>query len=205
MHSQRWVCRGLSFLGSWIVATAAGSLLALLGAQVLLTSLKTVMRITADEILVGAMLGLILGAAQWWVLRRHLRRSSLWVSASLFGGLAVGVVATQAGDAAGSIAAFTFYGIVLATFQWTILLHPLQGSGLWVPASGAAWGLGLPAFAWIDRIALTPTWPFGELWTVAIMYALLGVITGSVTGIVMAWILQNAQTSSRSPIAETVG
>jgi hypothetical protein len=51
-------------VGLWIVATATGSLLALLITQILLIMLEPVVRDTADEVLLGGMLGLSLGVGQ---------------------------------------------------------------------------------------------------------------------------------------------
>ncbi len=204
MCSGRWSISEVKFVGLWIVATATGSMLALLLTQVLLIALEPVVRVAKEEVLLGGMLGASLGVGQWLVLRPRLPRSGPWVVASVLGGLAVGIAATQADGAAGSIAALAAYGIILGTFQWYILRRAVRGSGFWIAASGAAWALGSQIIPWIDSIALSSAWPFGELATVAIMYGLLGLVVGGVTGCVMLWLVQNTHASSRPSIPQIV-
>jgi hypothetical protein len=181
----------------WMAATAVGSFMALLVAQILLLTIEEIARLSADEVLLGGTLGLLLGIGQWLALRSRLPRSGRWIVYSFVGGVVVGLAAHQAGNRADSVAAFGAYGIIMGAFQWVVLRGLLRRSALWIPANGIAWAVGSQSIVWIDRIALGTAWPFGELLTVAVMYGLLGAMIGAITGALLAWLIHQAADSSR--------
>jgi hypothetical protein len=94
----QWLVLRRFFEGSgwWILATALGSAAGLSLTNMIHRILLGVSGYLVAGSLGGAALGLVVGIAQWMVLRRHLRKASWWV------------IVTAAGWSAGSIAAWAF-------------------------------------------------------------------------------------------------
>jgi hypothetical protein len=96
-------------------------------------------------VLAGVIAGLVIGAAQWLVLRR-IGIDTRWIAATSAGlGLGIGVAFALFGygDTIGDLAvvgAVTGLGIGIA--QWWLLRDVLDGSLVWIPASAAFWALG---------------------------------------------------------------
>jgi hypothetical protein len=190
----------LALVVGWTTATAIGSFLAPLSAQLLLFGNQELAQTPVDEILFGCALGLALGVGQSLAFRARLPRPSRWVISSLIGGAAIGIVASLAGDRAGSATAFATYGVILGACQWPVLRQALRHSALWIPACGLAWAIGSQCIVWTDRISQTASWPLGELGTVAVMYGLIGSVVGIVTGCVMLWMIQATDRTLRPSI-----
>jgi hypothetical protein len=120
-------------------------------------------------VLLGAFEGLVIGVAQWQVLRTLLPSVRGWVLASAVGAMvawAVGMVPStvasllQQGATASASVPFepplvlvlalaaglgAVAGPMLAAFQWFSLRKAVPGRAwLWFPAHAAAWALGMP-------------------------------------------------------------
>jgi hypothetical protein len=70
-----------------------------------------------------AAFGLFLGVSQWWILRRHMKRASLWIFFSMIGWLLTGLawVSGRAGDGLDAIV----YGIVTGLgLVWLVRFQP---------------------------------------------------------------------------------
>jgi hypothetical protein len=182
---------------SWTIAAAIAAAVALLAGQVLLIGLGSLAWHPPDEVLMGAALGLFLGLGQWSVLRTRILRSGWWMLSSLGGGLVFGLAANQAGNQVGLLAAFTAFGLVQGACQWPVLRGRIRNPALWILAGGIAWAIGPQAIQWTDRIAPHVWWPFGELATVALTYAVLGSFVGLISGIVLAWTMRITKEGSR--------
>ncbi|MDH3496443.1 MAG: hypothetical protein OER21_06750 [Gemmatimonadota bacterium] len=113
----------------------------------------------------GAMEGLVVGAAQWVVLRRALAvRARPWIGATMAGAVAawlLGVipatVMSATADAGGTpptigdalqlaLAAVmgAVLGVILAVPQWLVLKRWVRRAGWWIPANSVAWLVGMP-------------------------------------------------------------
>jgi hypothetical protein len=151
----------------------------------------------------GAVLGGVMGIAQWLVLRRHLPINAWWVLASIVGGalglalgmplaeaLALPAVETTARGAATVAIPWpvvlqagvtgAVVGFVLGGAQWLLLRHDLASTSWWIVVSGLGWMVGVGVGA-----ALLPI--------VGLLGALLvsGLSGGAITGIVMQrWLRQ---------------
>jgi hypothetical protein len=153
----------------------------------------------------GVLEGLIVGLAQWWVLRapfvRLTRRA--WVVATILGAvvawacgsvpmtiasLGAGQESATAAEPAGwvmSLAAAgmgAVAGLVLALFQWRVLRGHARGAGLWLPANALAWALGMPLiFAAVD-LAQRAGSLAGSVGVMAAAIAVTGALVGAVHG-----------------------
>jgi hypothetical protein len=75
-----------------------------------------------------AAFGLFLGVPQWWILRRHLKRASLWVLLSVIGWMLTGLarMSLRTGDGLDSL----WYGIATGLgLVWLARSQPLLGRG----------------------------------------------------------------------------
>jgi hypothetical protein len=76
-----------------------------------------------------AAFGLFLGVPQWWILRRHMKRASLWVLFSVIGWMLTGVART--GFLAGDGLDFIVYGIVTGLgLVWLARSQPSLSRGV---------------------------------------------------------------------------
>ena len=93
----------------------------------------------------GLIVGAIIGAAEWFVLRR--RVSWLWIPATIAGmavGLAAGAALVDYGIARGDLALMgAVNGLAVGTMQALVLArHRIPGAVWWAVANPPAWALG---------------------------------------------------------------
>jgi predicted lysophospholipase L1 biosynthesis ABC-type transport system permease subunit len=117
------------------------------------------------DVIIGQLLvGGILGALQWFVLRHRLSTPWWWIAFSTLG-WALGWSDTLAffppeiGVFAGLI-----LGAITGAAQWLVLRRVYRQAGWWIPASAAAWMLGL---------------------TGVLGYLLVGTIVGAASGLAL--------------------
>lgn len=149
---------------------------------------------------VTAVIGSMLGASQWILLRRQFEHAGGWVLCSAVGltiGLTAGVVAVEVGGQAllgrpVSLATLDLWGralglafaggvggAVLGAAQWLVLRRRVEGAGRWVAVSTAALALGFSGGSLLaDSV-------FGGLLTPVGFVAFVlagGLLAGGVTG-----------------------
>jgi hypothetical protein len=182
---RRWVV--VVTIGEWLGFAAPATVGALLfdaAGAVLLPSLLAA----------GVVEGLLLGAAQWLVLRSNLPRLSLarWAGLTAVGAAvayAVGLLPStlyetwSAWSAASQVVFFVVIGSILlaaiGTAQWVELRRHVPGSRRWIVGTAGAWAAALAAFGMIS----TPLWQEGQSVTLRV---LIGVFAGLVMAVVMA-------------------
>lgn len=154
--------------------------------------------------LVGALGGIILGFAQWLVLRRYIQHSVQWIVATVIGSL----LAWFTGLTISTLMAFAYAGAsntivfiqklvlvsaalggILGFCQWLVLRTQISFSIWWIVANALACSLGLlVAFVGAgvvrDSLSIQTT-----LLTVA-TGATMGAVIGGITGIALVWLLK---------------
>lgn len=143
--------------------------------------------------LVGALVGMVFGAAQWPVLWRRVSRSGFWVLASAAGGLVGGVlmgmgVALTVGGREVLVVAAIMGGAAIGAAQWLVLWDRVRFSGWWVAASVVGWVVSWPVGL---AVFLVLGWPMGVFWAGAVGGLIGGAVFGIVTGPVIAWLLEH--------------
>jgi hypothetical protein len=95
----------------------------------------------------GVLAGAVIGAAQWLVLRGHLRVGPEWILATALGvaiGDALGALLTGAGTSLGALLVTGLAtGVAVGLLQWGLVLRGrLPLAGLWAPVVAVAWPVG---------------------------------------------------------------
>jgi hypothetical protein len=153
----------------------------------------------------GAVLGVVLGGAQWLVLWRHARWvNGWWVPASIAGGMlglglgmeladmltlpslgvvtrgaALPVIAWQAALRAGVTGALV--GLGLGGAQWLVLRRSIHRAGWWIIANGLGWLASLALGAALADL-------------IGVLGALL--LTSVTSGTITAWAMQRLRAAS---------
>ena len=93
----------------------------------------------------GVVAGVVIGVAQWLALRR-MGADVRWIAATAVGlavGLGLGYAIFGYGDSVGDLAVIgAVTGLGIGTAQWWLLRGLVDGSLVWIPATGVAWALG---------------------------------------------------------------
>lgn len=186
----------------WMLSTVAVVVLGVPGV------LTLVARLALDQtpalpanLLGGAVLGAVLGPAQWLVLRRYISAAGWWVPASIVGlacGVALGMaaadalgpifstdasIARQSGPglrpllnmAATAGIGGAGIGLCLGGAQWLVLRREVPGAGRWLVTSALGW----PAALAVGALVLNNGGLIAGL-------LVAGVVVGSVTGATLA-------------------
>ena len=89
-----------------------------------------------DQFILGALFGLILGVAQFIILKRHFTIPSRWIMHSA---IAFGVVAFAYAWPLDAVARRIAVGCVIGVMQWLVLRRCSRGISWWILASGGSW------------------------------------------------------------------
>ena len=185
--------RHLTLWLSWVLASAAAG--AYFGAT------------TEDTALFGhlVMPGLIVGVAQWLVLRRYLPYAGWWILASALGWILGSIVMLTIYGIIDQILGIrlpsrilspvvisTLYGAALGAAQWLVLRGHTQRAGWWVLISvvggavGWAVGVACPGIPFGSAaLSFAPRWAVNGAVTNGVAWA----VNGAVTGIALVWLL----------------
>lgn len=144
--------------------------------------------------IIGAMSGLMLGVAQWVLLRRYIKNAKRWLLTTFIG---LGVM-HSIGDAFPFgqylLGATILSAVLMSVMQWRILRDVLTRPSLWMTVNIIGWTGGYLIGIWL----LNVTRLFPRAWTPtlgatqhAVLGATQGLVYAIVTGIVFVWLLSN--------------
>jgi len=88
--AQRWALRRFIHIGWWWVFDTLLGVLCGVTLAYFVAPLLDGLWFKWQNLIIGALVGLVLGAAQWLVLGRYFRGGRLWISANLVGGALCG-------------------------------------------------------------------------------------------------------------------
>jgi UPF0716 family protein affecting phage T7 exclusion len=218
----------------WVIANVAGEVLGLglTGAVAIVMVLKigepetALVALTMSGVMIaaGTLEGVIVGFAQWLVLRRRLRRLSRWewITATAIGALlawAIGMAPSTLmalNQSAGSspppemsdavkyaLAAVmgAALGMILGAPQWRVLRRYSSGASLWVWANAAAWGVGMPVVFIGAGASPVGASALSVALTVVVTIAAAGASVGAIHGVALLWLLRQRQEEA-SPAIE---
>jgi hypothetical protein len=175
-----------------------------------------VMGAAVAMIMVATLLeGVVVGVAQWRVLRRSLAGLTWrrWTGATALGALVawtVGMVpatlmslaegsgeATPPEPGAAVVIALAFamglvLGPILAFFQWRVLRRHLPRAVWWIPANSAAWAFGMAVIFAAAGMLPEGASVLAMVGVLALTCLIAGAVVGAIHGVVLVWLLERA-------------
>ena len=183
---------------AWTFATTLGMLLGYLPAAFFVGE----MDYGIARVIVPLLAGVLIGAAQWLVLRSYVTNSRDWIF-NHAGGWVVGyslglfVVDALSGVPFGGLLGFILFGVIVAVFQWPVLRREVPNLLLWILANIIAWTLG----AFVSQLAAVaffqgaPASQGGtSLFTsTLVIVGITGLIGGAITALALIWIVRKPE------------
>jgi hypothetical protein len=175
---------------SWTLATALGMLLGYLPLALVVGPLD----LGLVRVIVPIVAGLLLGLAQWLVLRPYVAASYDWIINQAAGwvvGFALGLVVVQllSATAISTLVGFILFGLIVALFQWPVLRREMPQLLPWVLANVVGWTLG----AYLSQVAagifFQDNLP-STVTSVLVTVGITGLVAGAVTGLALVWIVR---------------
>jgi hypothetical protein len=156
-------------------------------------------------LLLGALEGAVVGIAQWLVLKRRLPAMALhtWILATASGAvvewflgirpdMVMGLVQRRlaspqarppdVAQVVGAIALGALAGVVLSLGQWIALRRYVKRAWAWIPATGAAWIVGMPIILVGYLVVREGTSALAIGLTVLAVLAIVGAAVGAIQG-----------------------
>jgi hypothetical protein len=146
------------------------------------------------RVLVPILSGILLGAAQWLVLRGYVTNSQDWIINQIGGwvvGYALGLFVVQAlsKTSVGLLVGFISFGIIVALFQWPVLRREVPHLASWVAANVLAWTLGAYLSLLAGGIFFQGTTP-NLITSVLVSVGITGLVAGAITAVALIWIVR---------------
>lgn len=180
---------------AWTLATAGGLIVAFLPAALVVNEFD----LGLARVLVPLLGGLLIGVAQWLVLRRYMTRSRDWVL-NLAGGWAAGyalglaVVEYISVPVVGAILAYVLFGAIVGIFQWPVLRREIPQLWMWIAANILGWGAGALLSQGVQAL-LFGGGAASPLAVTLINAAVTGLAAGAITGVALIRIVRQPEIS----------
>jgi hypothetical protein len=146
------------------------------------------------RVIVPIITGVLLGLAQWLVLRPYVSKSYDWIlnhAAGWVAGFTLGLFIVQllSRTQVGMLVGFIAFGAIVALFQYPALRREIPNVFIWILANVIGWTLGaylsqLAASALFDNAV--PTTFVSVLVTVGVT----GLVAGAITALALIWIVR---------------
>jgi hypothetical protein len=175
---------------AWTLATALGMLAGYLPLALLVNSLD----LGLARVLVPLLTGLLLGLAQWLVLRPYIAQSHDWIlnhAAGWVAGYTLGLFVVQllAKTTLGLLLGYVAFGAIVALFQYPALRREIPHLSIWLAANVLGWTLGAYlsqlAASLLFRGALPDTFA-----SVLVSVGVTGLVAGALTALALIWIVR---------------
>jgi len=176
--------------GGWTLATALGMVIGYLPMAFVVGPLD----LGIVLVIVPIFSGILLGLAQWLVLRAYVAGSQDWIL-NLAGGWVVGyalglfVVQALSRSPVGVLVGFISFGIIVALFQWPVLRREIPNIAPWILANVIGWTLG----AYLSQLAAGLIFQDALpdiLGSVLVTVGITGLVAGAITGLALIWIVR---------------
>jgi hypothetical protein len=177
----------------WMLATALGLIIGYLPSSLFINQLD----LGLVRVIVPLLAGVLIGLAQWLVLRNYVTDCSDWVlhlAASWVLGYTLGllVVDLLAGTFMGAILGYALFGVIIALFQWPVLHREIPRIWVWVLANVVGWVLGT-MLSQLVLAALFGNNPGNPVAFTVVNMAVTGLVAGLITGLALVWIVREPE------------
>lgn len=180
---------------AWTFATALGMIVGYLPAALVVGEIDY----GIARVVVPLLAGLVLGVAQWLVLRGYVTASYNWIinhAAGWVVGYAIGllVVSLLSAIPFGALVGFLLFGVIVALFQWPIFRREMPQIWPWILANVIGWTLGAFISQWVTGAVfqnMSPSLLGSTLLTVGIT----GLVAGAITAFALIWIVRKPEIS----------
>jgi hypothetical protein len=177
----------------WTLATVVGLLVGYLPLALLVNQIE----LGIARIIVPLFAGLLIGLAQWVVLRQFLTDCRDWMlnlTASWVAGYSIGLLVVDlfSNSFIGLLVSYILFGLIVALFQWPILRREVPHIFPWILANVLGWTLGA-LVSQLVVILLFGVNPGGQLLIIVINSAVIGLIAGGITGLALVLIVRQPE------------
>jgi hypothetical protein len=185
----------------WTLATTLGMLIGHLP----LIPLVNDMDLGLARIVAPLFAGLLVGFAQWLVLRGFLTRSSNWIlagGASWAAAYAIGLFIVQnlTGSTLIGLFAYLLFGVIVGLMQWPLLRREIPNMWSWVLANVIGWTLGYFASQTLVGLLFNPD-IYNQGLVTAVSTGVSGLVAGALTGLALVWIVRQPERGYVEPIS----
>ena len=178
---------------SWTLATTLGMLVGYLPAALFINEVD----LGFARILVPLLSGLLIGFAQWIVLRDYVTNSRDWIL-NYAGGWVVGywlglwIIQFLSKFPFGSLIGYLLFGIIVAIFQWPVLRREIPHIWSWILANILGWTLG----AFVGQLfaaSLERSTPTTPITITLVAVTITGLVAGAITALALVWIVRKPE------------
>jgi hypothetical protein len=175
----------------WVLLSAVGGGVGfVLGLAAAEAAARVFGRPIFEAVLYG-ILGTLVAALQWPVLRAHVSQAGWWVLASAVIWTLVGALANLVEIKAGLAAVQpAIVGAAVGALQWLVLQKRVHLAGFWIIASALGWAAGWHAAIAMDKVMATIAIVPSETVGLAILFAIFSAVAGAFTGLALIWLLR---------------
>jgi hypothetical protein len=198
----------------WIFATSIAEILGIAIVGVVSIAVSRFGYIQGTFTLVGTLEGIILGFAQWLILRRYIHHSTRWIIATVIGGLfawftgltisaLMAIVFASASDTTktliflkGLVLLGAFLGTIIGFCQWLVIKNQIRFSMWWIVANAIAWALGL-FIAYLGAGLVEESFTLRTALITAATGTAMGAVIGGITGVFLVFLLKSSRKQLR--------
>ncbi len=175
---------------AWTLATALGMLIGYLPLAFLVGTLD----LGAATVIVPIISGILLGLAQWLVLRPYVSKSYDWILNHAVGwvlGYTLGLYVVQllSKTPLGMLVGFVCFGVIVAVFQYPVLRREIPHIATWILANVIGWTLGAYISMLAAGVLFQNTVPT-TFTSVLVSVGITGLVAGAITGLALIWIVR---------------
>jgi hypothetical protein len=175
---------------AWTLATALGLLLGALPLALLIGSLD----LGLARVIVPIVSGLLLGLAQWLVLRPYVVASYDWIINQAAGwvvGFTLGLYIVQwmPSTTVGTLVGYMAFGLIVALFQYPVLRREIPYLTHWVLANVVAWTLGAYLSQMTAGLLFADNLP-STFTSVLVTVGVTGLVAGAITAVALILIVR---------------
>ena len=175
---------------AWTLATTLGMLIGYLPLALVVGSLD----LGVARVIVPIISGILLGLAQWLVLRPYISKSHYWILNHAVGwvvGFTLGLFVVQllSKTPLGMLLGFISFGLIVALFQYPVLRREIPHLITWIIANVTGWTLGAYLSLLAGGVFFQKAMPT-TFTSVLVTVGITGLVAGAITALALIWIVR---------------